>query len=188
MNSIKKEKHNVVETISKKLSNFNSLVVFSYHGLTVSAIQKLRKELTNSDIELKVYKNRLFKIAAAKAGFPKLSDYLLGPNAFALSSSEDSSPAKIIAKFAKEYKSLKMITGIYENKVVDSAELDVIATLPSYVEALTMLASSLISPLRYVSIGLNMLDENNLKVKEVETQKTQIKSENKNIVIEKKEN
>ena len=179
MNSIKTEKHNVVDVIYKKLSNFDSLVVFSYHGLTVSAIQKLRKELNNSDIELKIYKNRLFKIAATKAGFPDISDYLLGPNAYALSVSGDSSPAKIIAKFAKEYSSLKMIAGIYENKVVDSEMLAVIATLPSYEEALTMLASSLIAPLRYISVGLNMLDETNLTLNKVESEKTQIKIETK---------
>ena len=49
--------------------------------------------------------------------------------------------------------------GIYENKVVCSKSLEEIAKLPSYEESLMILGSSLISPIRSLTIGLNMLVE-----------------------------
>lgn len=160
MNSIRKQKHELVNMLTSKIKDSNALVVFSYHGLSVPVMQELRKELSENNIELKVYKNRLVKIAAKNAGYEKLSDYLLGPNAFAFNiKGEDITPAKIIGKFANNHESIKLIAGTYENKVIDPDGLSVIANLPSLEEALSMLAMSLMSPLRYIAVGLNMLKD-----------------------------
>jgi large subunit ribosomal protein L10 len=175
MNSIRKQKTQQVDQLTSKLKDSSALVVFSYHGLSVPAMQELRQKLTENDVELKVYKNRLVKIAAKNAGYEDLNKSLIGPNAFAFSASDDIAPAKIISEFAKKHESLKMIAGTYENKVVFSEELLSIAALPSMEEALTMLASSLLSPLRYIAVGLNMIKDLDSKsevkeeTKEVET-------------------
>ena len=49
--------------------------------------------------------------------------------------------------------------GIYENKVVDAKELLEISKLPSFEESLMILGNALLSPVRNLSIGLNMLVE-----------------------------
>lgn len=163
MSSFRKEKENVVAEIKDSLSNASSLVVAEYRGLHVSELEALRNELKESGIKVKVYKNRLFKIAAQSLGYEALETDLVGPNIFAFGSSDAIAPAKIISKFAKKNPVVVLKGGIYENKVVNADEVKVIASLPSYEEALTMLASSLMGPLRQVSIGLKMLvDENKL--------------------------
>lgn len=159
MNSIRKQKTELVEQLTTKLKNSTALVVFSYHGLSVPEFQELRNELYENNVELKVYKNRLVKIAAKNVGYDKLNEFLVGPNAFAISEKDDIAAAKIITKFAKTHESLKLITGIYENKVIGVDELKSIASLPSMEEALTILATSLMSPLRYISVGLNMVKD-----------------------------
>ena len=60
---ILQEKRNVVEEITNKLDNSESVILFSYQGLTVADIAELRRELRNNNSEVKIYKNTLLKRA-----------------------------------------------------------------------------------------------------------------------------
>lgn len=157
MNANKQAKVSEVKEISDKLAKSQSVVVVEYSGLTVKQFQELRKELKAKDVELSVYKNRLFKLAAAEAGLSALDTDLVGQNAYAFGYSDDIAPAKILAKFAKENEALKLKAGTYEGKVISAAEVLQVATLPSYEEALTILAMQLISPVKFVGVGLHQL-------------------------------
>ncbi|WP_308446396.1 50S ribosomal protein L10 [Candidatus Mycoplasma mahonii] len=157
MNANRIAKESQVKEIVDKINNSKSLVIAEYAGLTVVQTQELRRKLKAQGVELKVYKNRLFKIAAKEAGFDGLATDLVGPNAFAFGMEDEISPTKVLAKFAKEHESLKLKMGTYEGKVIGQEELHVIATLPSYDEALTMLAMSMLSPIKFVGSGLHML-------------------------------
>lgn len=159
MNANKKEKAKLVKEIQQKISDSKGLVVATYQGLSVKEMQELRKLSKEKDVELKVYKNRLFKIAAKNAGFEKLNDSLTGANIFAFGMSDDISPSKVLAEFAKKHKQVEFVTGIYEGKVVDANELKVVASLPTLEEALTMLAMQLMAPVKYVGVGLHQLTE-----------------------------
>ena len=159
MNANKQVKHNQVKEISEKISSSKAMVVAEYAGLSVKELQALRKDLKAHGVEIKVYKNRLFKIAAKEAGFETLETDLIGPNIYAFGMEDEISPAKVLSQFAKEHEALKLKAGTYEGKVINAAELAVIATLPSYEEALTMLAMSMLAPIKYVGSGLHMLVE-----------------------------
>lgn len=163
MNSFRKEKENIVAEVKSNIENSSSLVIAEYRGLSVSNFEELRKELKSAGVKIKVYKNRLFKIAAKDLGYEALESTLVGPNVFAFGGDDAISPAKIISKFSKKYPEVILKGGIYENQVIDSVEVQKVASLPSYEEALTMLASSLLGPLRQLSVGFKMLvDENKL--------------------------
>ena len=56
---ILQEKQNIVEEITKKLDNSESVILFSYQGLSVADIASLRRELRNNNSEVKIYKNTL---------------------------------------------------------------------------------------------------------------------------------
>jgi len=163
MNANRQNKEAIVKEISQKLKDSQALVVATYAGLSVKEISQLRFELAEKGVEFKVYKNRLFKIAAKEAGLDILES-LTGPNAFAFGMEDDISPAKVIASFAKKHKVVKFVAGTYEGKVVGVEELNEIATLPTMEEALTKLALALMTPLKDTAIGLNMLvEEGHLK-------------------------
>lgn len=159
MNANKQIKVNVVKEISKKLSDAKGIVVAKYDGLSVKEFQSLRSQLKEKNVELKVYKNRLFKIAAKEAGLGELEPTLTGANVFAFGMSDDISPSKILAAFAKEHSALELKGGTFEGKVVDAVGINEVATLPSFEEALSMLAMQLISPVKFVGVGLNQLVE-----------------------------
>lgn len=157
MNANKQAKVNEVSEIKNKISKSQSLVVVEYSGLTVKQLQNLRKELKTKDVELAVYKNRLFKLAAKESGLSELETDLVGQNAFAFGYSDDIAPAKILAKFAKDNEALKLKSGTYEGKVISASEVAKVATLPSFEEALTILAMQLISPVKFIGVGLHQL-------------------------------
>jgi len=157
MNANRIAKESQVKEIVEKINASEALVVAEFAGLTVSETQELRSQLKEKGVELKVYKNRLVKLAMEEAGFGEINTELTGPNAFAFGMEDGISPAKVLAEFAKKHEALRIKAGTYEGKVIDLEELKIIATLPSMEEALTMLAMSMLSPIKNVGIGLNIL-------------------------------
>lgn len=164
MSILRQQKTLVVNEIKEKVNNSQSMVVATYQGLTVKQIQALKKLAKEKDVKIKIYKNRLVKKALESTEFESLSNDLVGANMFAFSHSDSISAAKVLFEFGKKHKQVKLVAGIVENKVLDKTAIQEVATLPSYEEALTMLASSLQGAIKQVAIGLKMLvDENHIK-------------------------
>ena len=164
MSLLREQKIIEVKEINDKISKSQSMVVATYQGLTVKQIQALRKEAKTKNVEIKVYKNRLVKKAIENTDLDSLSDTLVGANLYAFSYSDYISAAKVLHEFGKKHKQVKLISGIVENKVANQTEIMDIATLPTFEEALTMLATSLQAPIRQIGVGLKMLvDENKIK-------------------------
>ena len=187
MNINKQEKFNVIKEISLKINSSKSVVVANYTGMTVADFQELRKRLSEKDVELKVYKNRLFKIAAKEAGIGEINDSLIGSNAFAFGMSDDISPAKILDQFSKDKEILKLVSGTFEGKVLDSNGIAEIALLPTFEEALSMLARQMLSPIKFIGKGLfqltqeDHLDSNSTqKIKKEVSVKSEIKEGEQN--------
>lgn len=159
MSALREAKNLVVKEITNHLKESKALVVVNCQSLTVVNLQKIRQELVTKGVVFKMYKNRLFKHAASALKFDDLNKYLVGQNIFAFAKQDDLVAAKTLVNFQKEFPAIKLVAGIYENKVVCSKSLEEIAKLPSYEESLMILGSSLISPIRSLTIGLNMLVE-----------------------------
>ncbi|KKB27040.1 LSU ribosomal protein L10p (P0) [Mycoplasmopsis meleagridis] len=153
---IKKE---TVQEINDKLKASKSLVVAEYRGLSVEDLTKLRILAKKINVEVKVFKNRLFKLAAKNNNFAELNEHLVGPNIFFFSKDDELSAFKLVSSFAKENKLLIAKAGIFENKVVNANGVIEIASLPNYEEALTILARSLMNPLQQLSLSLKLLSE-----------------------------
>ena len=126
-------------------ANNESVLVTHYQGLTVNQIDSLRNEMRTHGILFKVTKNRITKLALKDTKCKDLSNLFTGPTAVAFSKDAISS-AKILTKFAKENKSLKIIGGIMGNDVLDIKDVAKIATLPTLEEARAKIASILQTP------------------------------------------
>ena len=99
---------------------------------------------------------------------------------FAFGIEDDISPAKVLAEFSKEFKVLELKSGIFEGKVIDAEGVNEVATLPTLEEALTKLATQLISPVRYIGVGLHQLTEGdhlNASESKEETKTEEVKAE-----------
>ena len=94
-------KQPIVQEISEQIKDAQSVVVVDYRGLTVAEDTQLRKQLREAGVAYKVYKNTLVNFAIKGTDFESLSDVLEGPNAFAISTTDATAPARVIAKFVK---------------------------------------------------------------------------------------
>mgnify|MGYP000827383146 CR=1 FL=1 len=94
-------KTSTIDEIKDNFDGAQGVVVVNYSGLTVEQDTQLRKQLREAGVAYKVYKNTLVNFAIKGTDFESLSDVLEGPNAFAISTTDATAPARVIAKFAK---------------------------------------------------------------------------------------
>jgi large subunit ribosomal protein L10 len=145
---------NQVEQLTDKLSKAKAVYFTEYHGLNVEDITKLRREFSKVDVEFKVAKNTLIKLAADNNKLKGLDPYLSGSTAIAISYEDPTGPARVLKAFKKEHE-LPDIKGIiFEGVVLDGKEFKRIADLPTKDQLLAMLASSLSSPMTQLALTL----------------------------------
>ena len=95
-------KQPVVNEIKELLTDAQSAVLVSYRGITVEQDTAMRKELREADVEYKVYKNTMIRFAIQGTEFEALADDLKGPTAIAVSKTDATAPARILAKHAND--------------------------------------------------------------------------------------
>ena len=151
----------VVKEISDAIANAQSCVLVDYIGLTVEQDTKLRKELREAGVTYKVYKNRLMKIAFKGTDCAAFDEngLLEGPSAIAISETDATAPARIIAKFAKTADKLEIKGGIVEGAYYDAKGIGEIAKVPSREELLSKLLGSIQSPIANFARVMNQLAE-----------------------------
>ena len=140
-------KQPIVQEISEQIKDAQSVVVVDYRGLTVAEDTQLRKQLREAGVAYKVYKNTLVNFAIKGTDFESLSDVLEGPNAFAISTTDATAPARVIAKFAKTAPALEIKAGVVEGTFYDADGMKAIATIPSREELLSKFLGSIQSPI-----------------------------------------
>jgi len=102
----KAEKTQVISFLTDKFANSSVFYLTDASKLTVEQINKLRGICYEKDVEFKVIKNTLAKLAlepnAEEKGFEPLYEALKGPTAIMFSDTGNL-PARIISEFRKEY-------------------------------------------------------------------------------------
>ena len=152
-------KQPIVQEISEQIKDAQSVVVVDYRGLTVAEDTQLRKQLREAGVAYKVYKNTLVNFAIKGTDFESLSDVLEGPNAFAISTTDATAPARVIAKFAKTAPALEIKAGVAEGTFYDADGMKAIATIPSREELLSKFLGSIQSPITNFARVINQIAE-----------------------------
>lgn len=152
-------KQPIVQEISEQIKDAQSVVVVDYRGLTVAEDTQLRKQLREAGVAYKVYKNTLVNFAIKGTDFESLSDVLEGPNAFAISTTDETAPARVIAKFAKTAPALEIKAGVVEGTFYDADGMKAIATIPSREELLSKFLGSIQSPITNFARVINQIAE-----------------------------
>ena len=130
----KNKKKDYIAEMKDFFAKNSSVYITHYQGLTVKQIDELRSEMRKHGILFKITKNRITKLALEGSKFKKLENLFSGPTAVAFSDDAITS-AKILTKFAKTNKNLKIIGGIMEEEPLSVLEVEKIATLPTLDEA-----------------------------------------------------
>ena len=143
MNKTKKKEY--IKEMTTYFDKSEAVIVAHYQGLTVSQLDKLRKEMRQHGIIFKITKNRITKLALEKTKCKDLSNLFTGPTAVAFGEDAIMS-ARILSKFAKDNDNLKLIGGMMENEILDQSGVMNVANLPTLNEARANIVGILNAP------------------------------------------
>ena len=153
---LRQRKNEVVKKIEGWLSDCKVAIVTDYRGMTVSQISELRRQMTESGLEYHVVKNNLASIAADSTGKEELKGMLTGPTAIAFGYSDVTEPAKILAEYIRTAKvPLSIRGGLLGARVLSTAEVTAIATLPPREVLLARLVGQVQAPISSLLAVLN---------------------------------
>jgi large subunit ribosomal protein L10 len=131
-------KKQVVKAINNVVTKANTLVIAEYHHVKVSKMTSVRTNARKSDVYLHVLKNTLAKRAVNGTKFEPLADKMTGPLIYSISV-DPIAAAKIIYDFAQENSEVKIIAGMFGDKLIDQNQIKHLATIPSKEQLLATL-------------------------------------------------
>ena len=152
-------KQPVVVEISECIKGAQAAVLVDYRGLTVEQDTQLRKELREAGITYKVYKNTMMNFAFKGTQFEALAPNLEGPSALAISKTDATAPARVLANFAKKASKLEIKAGVVEGTYFDAAGIAEVAKVPGREELLSKFLGSIQSPITNFARVMNQLAE-----------------------------
>lgn len=168
------EKEQAVAQLVEKINAAKAVIVTDYSGMDVLSISELRKRCREASVEYKVVKNTLTKIAAQQTRYGLLAEKIEGPTALAFSSTDEIAPARVLSEFRKGRELPKIKLGLIEGKVVNPADVERLAFLPSKKVLLGQFAGTLIRPLSMLSFALTFkLRQLVIVLEEVKKKKTE---------------
>ncbi|MBZ4671215.1 MAG: large subunit ribosomal protein [Clostridiales bacterium] len=155
------QKQERVNELTEMLKGAVSGVLVDYRGITVEQDTKLRKELREAGITYFVEKNSMLRFALKNAGLDGLSNVLEGTTAIAISSADQTAPARILGKFAENDKSerFKLKAGFVEGEIYDAKGVMALSKIPSKEVLLSQLVGSLKGPMQKLAAVLKAVAE-----------------------------
>lgn len=152
-------KQPIVQEIAEIVKDAQCVLLVNYSGLTVEQDTELRKELRESGVIYKVFKNTMMNFAFEGTPCESLKEHLHGTNAIAVSKDDATAPARILAKHAKKNPKLELVAGVVEGNYNDKAGVEALADVPSREELLGKLLGSIQSPIANLARVLNQIAE-----------------------------
>ena len=159
MSANQEAKKVVVEEIKQKIQDSKSVVLVKFNGLTVAEDTELRREFRKNNIEYKVLKNTLVRLAFNDLGVKDFDEDLNGPTSVAFGADETGA-AKVVMEAVKKYdKKVSVKSAYFEEKRLDENGVKALAAIPSKQQLYAMLASALLGVPRALAIALNQVAE-----------------------------
>ena len=124
------EKANIVSDLSKDLKESSFVLVTDYQHMKVDDFSELRKRLAAAGAEVHVVKNSFLKRAMADSGLAAGNGELAGQTAVITGEKDVAPVAKILKKFAGEFKKALLKLGFIDRAAVSTKEIEKIADLP----------------------------------------------------------
>ena len=143
----KENKQQVVAELHEKLLRAQAVFLADFRGMNVEKATDLRNELRKAAVEYKVVKNTLLDLASRDTDKEALSSHYAGPTAIALSYDDPVAAAKVLSRFAKEQQAtFKLKAGVLSGKLINVADIQALADLPSREVLLAKLLGTLQAP------------------------------------------
>jgi len=149
------QKKEIVAEVAEVAANAFSAVAAEYRGLTVDEMTLLRKEARNNGVYLRVIKNSLARRAVEDTEFSCMQEGMTGPLILAFSQEDPGCAARVIKDFAKNHDKLVVKMVSIGGKMLAASELETLAKMPTYDQAVSMLMSVMLAPIEKLTRTMN---------------------------------
>ena len=156
----KGKKEEELNQLKKDLADAKNMIVAQFQGMTVAQDTDLRQKIRATKSDYRVVKNTLAKIAAKGTPAESLANSFDGPTAIAYNASDPVSLAKALTAYAKTNPLFVFKAGMVEGRVVNIADFNAIASMPSKEELIAKLLFLLNSPAQRIAVALNGVARN----------------------------
>jgi large subunit ribosomal protein L10 len=150
----KTQKAEIIEVLSNEFKTAQTVIFCDYKGLTVSALEGLRKEARAKEAKVQVVKNTLATIALANA---ELKGVALKDTNILIWGDDSVATSKVVSEFAKKNDKFVIKSAYMDREVADADKVEAFAKLPGREQLLAMLAATWMAPVANFTIGLDAL-------------------------------
>ncbi len=143
------KKIELVEELKQLIERATITVSADYRGLRVPEMQQIRRRLRQANMQVRVIKNNLLRLAADQAGMADLMEIVEGgPAALVLGYEDPTEGARAVTEFAQSAPPTFAIRGAFlDGQVVSADDLRELVRLPAKPVMLAQIAGQLQWPL-----------------------------------------
>lgn len=149
------QKAELIDYLTAEFKTSEAIAICDYRGLSVPELENLRTKAKESELKVRVVKNKLAAIALKSVG---VSGVELKDTNLLVWGADQISVAKIVFEYAKTSKDRFVVkSGFVEGQFCDVNKLEALSKLPSRNELIGMLLSVWTAPIRNFVTGLDNL-------------------------------
>jgi len=149
----------VKETSANRIKNSfklaKGLVILKYSGVSSPDMSSLRKTLKGSKADLFVVKNSIARKVMKELGRDDLMSSIENPCGMIFFKDEPVDTFKILCAFRKDHEKLILESGLFEDKLLTSKDIEAISKLASKEALRAMVVVALNAPISKLAIVLN---------------------------------
>ncbi len=142
----REEKVTEVAALQARFRRAKVALITHATGLDVATVMKLRRELKRAGGEFKIAKNTLTRLALKDTEFAKLEELLSGPTGLVFGYEDPVAVTKVLVDFAKDHDKVSIRAGVIERNLLEPAEVDQLAKMPSKEVVLAQLLAVMQAP------------------------------------------
>ncbi|MEM9469360.1 MAG: 50S ribosomal protein L10 [Pseudomonadota bacterium] len=143
-----------VASLNERFEDSEIVLLTHNKGLDAQSVTDLRLKMREGDVQFKVVKNTLAKIAVKGTRYEQIADMFAGPVGMA-TSKDPVSAAKAANDFAKKNDNFVILGGAYGDMILDEAGVKQLASMPSLEELRATIAACIMSPARNIAGAIN---------------------------------
>ncbi len=136
-------KQAIVAEVKEVAKGALSAVVADSRGVTVDKMTELRRAGREAGVHMQVVRNTLLRRIVEGTPFECLKDTFVGPTLIAFSAEHPGTAARLFKAFAKDNAKFEVKAAAFEGELIPAAQIDRLATLPTYEEAIARLMGTM---------------------------------------------
>ena len=150
----RQRKQELVQSYQEWLQGSSGLVLTSYSGMSVRALEDLRRKVREAGGEFHVVKNRLMGLAMRQAGMTVPEEALEGATAIGFAGDDVPAVLKAVVDTSRMVAALQIKLAVLEGRVYDARQVERLAELPPLPVVRAQLLGLLQTPATRVAAAL----------------------------------